>query len=70
MFGGAKVGASIKALINEPDFLLLGGKMRKTDIEYVGHGGKRMKMRLAYCEVETAPHRKHSLFVVGRPLAG
>ena len=67
MFGGAKVGASIKGLINTPDFLLLGGEMRKTDIEYVGHGGKRMKMRFA-CEIRTAARRNHSVFVVGRPL--
>ena len=67
MFVGAKVGASVKALIDEPDFVLFGGEMREADIEYIGHGGKRMKMRFA-CEVGIAVRRSRSLFVVGRPV--
>jgi hypothetical protein len=67
IFIAAKVGASIKALVDEPDFVLFGGEMREAHVEYIGHGGKRMKMRFA-CEVGIALRRTRSLFVVGRPV--
>jgi hypothetical protein len=66
VFGDAKVGAPIKALVDEPDFVLFGGEMREAHVGYVGHGGKR-KMRFE-CEIGVAPRRNRSLFVVGTPL--
>jgi hypothetical protein len=67
IFIAAKVGASIKELVDEPDFVLFGGEMREAHVEYIGHGGKRMKMRFA-CEVGIAMRRNRSLFVVGTPV--
>jgi hypothetical protein len=67
IFTAAKIGSSIKALVDEPDFALFGGEMRDAHVEYIGHGGKRLKMRFE-CEGGIAQRRKHSLFVVGRPV--
>jgi len=67
IFTTAKVGAPIKALFAEPDFVLFGGELREAHVEYIGHGGRHLKMRFA-CEVGTALRRKGSLFVVGRPV--
>jgi hypothetical protein len=66
VFVGGKAGAPIKALVDEPDFILFGGEMRDAHVEYVGHGGKRMKMRFT-CEVGAALRRNRALFVVGTP---
>jgi len=66
IFVGAKVGASIKALVDDPDFVLFGGETREAHARYIGHGGKRV-MRFA-CEIGFAPRRSRGLFVVGMPV--
>src|SRR5438874_2355057 len=35
IFVAAKVGASIKALVDEPDFVLFGGEVREAHVEYI-----------------------------------
>ncbi len=65
VFSGAKVGSSVKALIDDPDFILLGGEMREVGAKYFGHGEKPMTMQFA-CELGTGTRR--SVLVTGRPL--
>ena len=67
IFAQAKIGASLKMLVDEPDFILFGGEMREVDVGYVGHGGKSVKMQFA-CEIGVDSHRVRSVFVVGVPL--
>ena len=67
IFVSAKPGAPLSTLINDPDFALFGGEHRDTFVEYLGHGGKRMKMQFE-CEVRTWP-RGRNVFVVGTPPA-
>jgi hypothetical protein len=66
IFTDAKVGASIKTLVDDPDFVLFEGKTREAYAGYIGHGGKRV-MRFT-CEIGIAPRRSRSLFIVGMPL--
>jgi hypothetical protein len=66
VFVDAKVGASIKALINEPRFVLCGGEMCEAHVEYVGHSGKCI-MQFT-CEGGVVPPRNRSLVVIGRPV--
>jgi hypothetical protein len=66
IFIGAKVGASIKTLVDNPDFLLLGGDRREAHVEFLGRGGKRRL--LVSCEKETALRSNSTLFVIGTPV--
>lgn len=66
IFVAAKVGASIKTLVDNPDFVLLGGDRREVHVGFIGHGGKR-RLRVS-CEKETALHSNSSLFVIGTPV--
>jgi hypothetical protein len=66
IFMGAKVGTSIKALVDDPDFVLFGGETREAHARYIGHGGKRV-MRFE-CEIGFAPRRHRGLFIVGMPV--
>jgi hypothetical protein len=66
VFVDAKVGASIKALINDPTFVLCGGKMCEARVEYIGHGGKCI-MQFT-CESGVIRPRNRSLVVIARPL--
>lgn len=67
VFAAAKVGSSVKAMISDPDFILLGGEMREVGASYFGHGEKPMTMRFA-CELGTGTRR--SALVTGRPVRG
>lgn len=64
VFGGAKIGASITTLIDDPDFLLLGGEMREVSTRF-GYGAKPMTMRFA-CELAGAKRR--SALIVASPV--
>lgn len=64
VFANAKVGASIRTLIDDPDFLLLGGDMREVSARF-GNGTKPMTMRFA-CELAGAKRR--SALIVATPV--
>ena len=66
IFVAAKVGASIKTLIDNSAFVLLGGDAREVDVGFIGHGGRR-RLRVS-CESEAGLHRNRSLFVIGTPV--
>jgi hypothetical protein len=66
IFMDAKVGASIKMLVDNRDFVLFGGKAREAYAQYIGHGGKRV-MRFA-CEIGFPSRRSRGLFIVGMPV--
>jgi IrrE N-terminal-like domain len=63
----AKAGASIRTLVDNPEFVLLGGDRREVHFEFIGHGGKR-RLRVS-CENERALQRNSSLFLTGTPVA-
>lgn len=65
IFKGAKVGASIKTLVDNSAFVIFGGNAREATVGFIGHGGNR-RLRIS-CEHERALRSHNSLFVVGTP---
>jgi hypothetical protein len=65
VFAAAKVGSSVKMMVDDPDFVLLGGEMREVGAKYSGHGEKAMTMQFA-CELGIGTRR--SALVTGRPV--
>lgn len=66
IFADAKTGASIKSLVDNPAFVLLGGDRSEVDVPFFGHGGKR-RLRVS-CETDASLHSNSSLFVTSAPV--
>jgi len=67
VFKTAIVGDSVRCLVQEPDFVLFGGKMRDVRSGYIGHGGRRKEMQFS-CEFGSRLRRAHEVIVVGVPV--
>ena len=66
VFGSAKAGVPISALVDDPDFALLGGEMSEVGVSYVGHGGEQIIMNFS-SELTSSKPRRGGFFVTGTP---
>ena len=64
VFSRAKAGLPVSALVDHPDFVLLGGEMTEVGVNYVGHGGKQITMNFS-SELTSGKARRGGFFVTG-----
>lgn len=68
VFSGAKAGLPVSALVDHPDFVLLGGETTEVGVNYVGHGGEQITMSFS-SELTSSKARRGGFFVTGTPVS-
>lgn len=66
IFPEAKPGASVRALVNDPDFLLFGGERSEVAQPFVGHRGTSV-LRVN-CEARCTSRRLSDVLITARPI--